>query len=169
MEEIRNKVAESGLITLDWSDWYRPSELAYIDIKDWLFEEVLLREKDFRQQLKDFDWSPYQGKILHFSCSSDAIIPPWAYMLLAVSAQPYVKWSFYGTQESFLQAYWSWVVDDLDLEQFKDQRVILKGCGDLPVPDSAFLQLSARLSSVVKSLMFGEACSTVPVYKQRKK
>jgi len=169
MEEIRNKVAESGLITLDWSDWYRAEEIARIDIKDWLLEEVLLREKDFRQQLKTFDWTTYEGKILHFHCSSDAIIPPWAYMLLAVSAQPHVNWSFYGSEEGFQQQYWSWVVDSIDTDKYADQRVILKGCGDLPVPDSAFLQLSAKLAIKVKSLMFGEACSTVPVFKQKRK
>ncbi len=167
MEEIRNKVAESGLITLSLEDYYPRAARLNLDIAPWLYEGMILREKDFRAHLKEHDWSQYQDAYVAVFCSADAIVPQWAYMLLGSYLQGLAKKVVFGDQAILETVVMDEVLSKLDLEQFKDKRVILKGCGSLPIPPQAYLKFSMELQKVVKSLMFGEACSTVPIYKKK--
>lgn len=164
-----NRVAASSLITLDLEKYYPEVELAHFDIKDYLFKELLLREKDFREALKEHDWTQYEGKTLLVYCSSDAIIPIWAYMLIASYATPYVKDLFQGTEAAFLELAYMDIIKNLDDRQFEDQRIVIKGCSDKKVPLSAYLNLTQKLRPLAKSIMFGEPCSTVPIYKKPRK
>lgn len=168
MEEIRNKVAESGLITLSLEDYYPRAPRLDLDIAPWLYEEMILREKDFRAYLKDHDWPQYQGAFVAVFCSADAIVPQWAYMLLGSYLQGIAKKVVFGSQEVLETVVMEEVLSNLDLQDFEDKRVILKGCGSLPIPPQAYLKFSMELQKVVKTLMFGEACSTVPIYKKKK-
>lgn len=168
MEEIRNKVAESGLITLSLEDYYPRAKRMNLDIKAWLYEEMILREKDFREHLKAHQWEQYQDAYVAVYCSADAIVPQWAYMLLGSYLEGIAAKVVYGSQEILETVVMEEVLGNLDLSAYQDQRVILKGCGDLPIPPQAYLKFSMELQKVVKSLMFGEACSTVPIYKKPK-
>lgn len=162
-----NKVANSGLITLKLEEFWPSVELAELDIKDYLFKELLLKEKDFREAMKAQDWSQYEGKVLLVHCSTDAIIPMWAYMLIASHAAPYAADIFQGRSEDYYRTYFTQQLNGLDIEQYQDQRVILKGCTDgKAIPPQAYLELTKRLRPVAKSIMFGEPCSTVPIYKK---
>lgn len=163
-DEIVNKVAQSGLITLSPEDFYRPGERLPIDIAPWLYEGIMLREKDFRQALKDHQWDVYAGKFVYIYCSTDAIIPQWAYMLLAsyLSAAEKVV---YGNREMLESVLMEEAIDARDFSEYKDQRVIIKGCSHLPIPPHAYSSLVLALQKHVKSIMYGEACSTVPVFK----
>lgn len=165
-----NKVAASGLITLKLETFWPQAELAELDIKDYLFKELLLKEKDFRAAMKAHDWTQYEGKVLLVHCSTDAIIPMWAYMLIAVHASPYAQDVFQGTAEDYYRTYFTQKLNALDVEAYKDQRVILKGCTDgKAIPPQAYLALTKRLRPIAKSIMFGEPCSTVPIYKRPRK
>jgi hypothetical protein len=164
-----NRVAASSLITLDLEKYYPEVNLAHFDIKDYLFKELILREKDFREALKVHDWEQYQGKTLLVYCSSDAIIPIWAYMLVASHATPFTEDLFQGTEEVFLENAYSNIIDALDPAAFEDQRIVIKGCSDKKVPLSAYLNLTQKLQPIAKSILFGEPCSTVPIYKKPKK
>ena len=128
--------------------------------------EFILKEKDFREALKDHDWDQYTGKILLVYCSTDAIIPLWAYMLVAAYAAPVVYDIFQGEADDFYRTYFLRQLDQLDTEQYRDQRMVIKGCSDHPVPAAAYLEITRRLQPLAKSIMYGEPCSTVPVYKQ---
>ena len=162
-----NKVAASGLITLKLEDFWPNVELATFDIKDYLFQALLLKEKDFREALKNHDWSQYQGKVLLVYCSTDAIIPMWAYMLITSYAEPEATDVFQGHQEDYFRTYFTQQLNALDIAPYQGQRVILKGCTDgKAIPPQAYLELTKRLRPVAKSIMFGEPCSTVPIYKQ---
>lgn len=165
-EEIRNKVAESGLITLSLEDFYPKGPRMTLDISPWLYEGLILREKDFREHLKNHDWSQYEGAYVALHCSADAIVPQWAYMLLGSKLQGLAKKVIYGSLEQLEAMLMEAEIDKLDLAIYQDQRVILKGCGDLPVPPHAYLYFTNRLQAFAKSIMFGEACSTVPIYKK---
>ena len=164
--EIVNKVADSGLITISPEDYYPAGRRMSIDLGEVLFQGLILREKDFREWIKTHDWEQYKDAYVAVFCSADAIIPVWAYMLVAASLEPFVRKTVAGTQHDLETALYQDVVANLDLEEFRDQRVIIKGCGNLPVPDSAYVMLTEKLRPIVKSLMYGEACSTVPVFKQ---
>lgn len=164
--ELVNKVAQAKLITLKLEDHYPTAPFAVFDLKDYLFMELILKEKDFRAALKAHDFSQYEDKTLLVYCSADAIIPAWAYMLVAAAAAPYATDVYQGTQTDYLRDHYRRVVGGLNLAEFTDQRVVVKGCGEKEVPPSAYLDVTARLRPVVKSIMFGEPCSTVPVYKQ---
>ena len=164
-EEIINKVAESGLINLDLEEWYPQGERVLFDIAPLLWEGMALKEKDFRAFVKENDWSEYAGKYVAVQCSVDAIIPTWAYMLLASELQPHAKLVVFGTFEDVERTLFTQLLQKMDLEPYRDQRVIVKGCSRLPVPLDAYVQLVTKIRPVVKSLMFGEACSTVPLYK----
>ena len=166
-ENIVNKVAQSGLISFDPASLNTAGERIVYDIKDNLFHGLMLREKDFREFIKQSDWSQYQGKHVAVICSSDAIVPTWAYMLLANKMQPFASTVIFGSLETLETVLFDRAVQSLDLEQFRDQRVVIKGCGDIPVPVSAYSALTSRLTTVVKSIMYGEPCSTVPVYKRK--
>ena len=161
-----NRVAAAGLITLKLEDHYPTAPLATFDLKDYLFMELILKEKDFRAAVKDHDFSQYQDKTLLVFCSADAIIPNWAYMLVAAAAAPFATDVYQGREADYLRDHYRRIISALDPEQFRDARVVIKGCGDREVPASAYLDITARLRPVVRSLMFGEPCSTVPVYKR---
>lgn len=164
---IENKVAKSGLITLDLEELRPNWKVVGFDLKDLLWEGLVLKEKDFREFVASHDWSQYQNASVFIHCTSDAIIPTWAYMLLASQLSSVAHYSLVGSKKEIEQALWlSWLAD-LDLTPFQDQRVILKGCSDEAIPESVYLALTGRLTSVVKSLMFGEPCSTVPVFKRK--
>jgi hypothetical protein len=137
------------------------------DIKDNLFHGLMLREKDFREFVKTHDWAQYQDKNVAVTCTADAIVPAWAYMLLANRLAPYARQVVFGDAEVLETVLFVKEVAALDVEQYRDQRVVIKGCGDVPVPVSAYVELTQRLTPVAKSLMFGEPCSTVPIYKRK--
>lgn len=164
-ESIINRVASSGLITVNLEDYYMEGERVTFDIKDYLFEELLLREKDFREFVKTNDWSKYQGKLVCITCSNDAIVATWAYMLVAAAMQPFAKKIVFGNQETLETVLFAQALSKLNVEDYRNQRVVIKGCGDKPVPNSAYVELTRILQPVAKSIMYGEPCSTVPVYK----
>jgi hypothetical protein len=170
MEEqdiIINKVASSGLLTLDLEDYYHPGQRVVYDIKDNLFHGLILREKDFREFLKTHDWSQYTGKNVAIICSADAIVPTWAYMLLATHLEPYANFFVFGDLKTLEEALFTQALAGIDITSFKDARVVVKGCGNLPVPAYAYVEITRLLKPHVKSLMYGEPCSTVPVYKKK--
>ena len=164
-----NRVANSGLITIKLEEFFPTAKPAVFDLKDYLFMELILKEKDFRAALKDHDWSQYQGRALLVYCSADAIIPVWAYMLVAAYAAPHAADIYQGEPEDYYRHYFLQRLDRLDLESYRDQRLVIKGCSDHPVPPAAYLDLTRRLQPLARSIMYGEPCSTVPVYKQEKR
>ena len=166
-ENIVNKVAQSGLITVDLASFAPKGERVVYDIKDNLFQGLILREKDFREFVKTHDWQQYEGKYVSITCSADAIVPTWAYMLLANRLEPYAAEVHFGDGDSLYSTLYIRVLDELDMEKYRDQRVVVKGCGDIPVPEAAFVKFTAKLSKVAKSIMYGEPCSTVPVFKRK--
>lgn len=168
MEEIVNKVAKSGLITIDMGELYTPGERVLIDIKDQLWKGMVLREKDFREYIRENDWSEYQNKFVAVSCSADAIIQKWAIMLLASALQPYAAKVVFGSIEQLETQLFEDTIAKLNVEEYHDARIVIKGCGDKYIPESAYITLTSKLQPVVKTLMFGEPCSTVPVYKRAK-
>ena len=170
METIVNKVAESGIITLDLAP-YIPSEndIAIFDLKPFLFREMILREKDYRAALQTHDWDQYKNKNVAITCSVDAIVPVWAYMLAASYLQPGVASLFFGTRDEMIKALVTQRINQIDLEEYNDKRVVIKGCGDTPIPDSAYVIVTSHLRPVAKSIMYGEPCSTVPIYKKPSK
>ena len=166
-ENFVNKVAQSGLITLDPAEFHTPGDRVVYDIKDNLFQGLILREKDFRDFVKEHDWTQYQDKLVALTCSADAIVPAWAYLLLANRMAPYAKEVVFGDLETLETVLYAKAFAGIDIEQYRDQRLVIKGCGDIDVPVSAYVELGKKLSPVVKSLMFGEPCSTVPIYKRK--
>jgi hypothetical protein len=170
MEEelIVNRVAKSGLVTLDLEDYFHPGERVVYDLKDNLFMGLILKEKDFREFLKTHDWAQYAGKNVAIVCSEDAIIPTWAFMLLAVHLEPYAHAFVFGDVLALETKLYDEAIAQIDVEQYRDARVVVKGCSKVPVPTSAYVELTRRLRPVVQTLMFGEPCSTVPLYKRPK-
>ncbi len=166
--EIINKVSSSSLITIDLEDLYPKGERVLIDIKDQLFQGLILREKDFREYLKSTDWAVYTDKNVAFGCSTDAIIPTWAYMLLSSALEPYATKIVYGNLEQLEAVLYYEVLNKLDLSVYKDAKIVVKGCGKLPVPNAAYVEIMRLLKPIAKSVMYGEPCSTVPLYKQAK-
>lgn len=166
-EPIKNKVKESGLVNLNLEDFYPQGERVLFDIGTLFSEEGILREKEFRAQLKETDWTAYQGKHVAIDCSAEAIVPLWAHMLVASHLESHAKNLVFGDLDT-LEAVLSAVsLEKLDLKEYKDKRVVINGCGNVPLHESAFVEITRLLKPVVKSLMFGEACSTVPVYKKK--
>ncbi len=163
---ILNKVANSGLITIDLEDYYIPGIRKQIDIRDQLFMGQILKEKDFREWMKVHNWAAYQDAYVAVFCSADAIIPVWAYMLIAAQVEPFAKRVVFGDLETLETELYKEIIEQLDSTAFDDQRLIVKGCGNLPVPRSAFVMLTNKLRPVAKSIMYGEACSTVPIFKR---
>ena len=166
-DEIINRVAKSKLITVNLEDYYPEGERILFDVKNWLFEGLVLREKDFRDQVKNHDWSQYQDKYIALTCSTDAIIPAWAYMLIASHLEPYVKKTVIGNLEILETLIYQEIVRDLDVMEFEGRPLIIKGCSKKPVPENAYIMLIDKLKPVAKSIMYGEACSSVPLYKNR--
>ena len=166
-EDIINRVANSKLITVNLEDYYPNGERVLFDIKDWLFEGFVLREKDFRNQVSEFNWSQYQDSYVALTCSSDAIIPGWAYMLLSIQLEPFVKKVIIGTLEGLETSIYQDVLHTLDVSKFKDKSIIIKGCSKKPVPSNAYIMLATKLKPIAKSIMYGEACSSVPLFKKK--
>lgn len=164
---LENKVANSGLITLNLEDYFDKGERVVLDIKPWLFMEMILKEKDFREFVKQCDWARYSGKNVAFTCSADAIIPTWAYMLLAVSIEPFANRYVFGDIETLNTVLYQDALAKINYDELKDVRVIVKGCSDVPVPVSAYVEITHKLAPVAKSIMYGEACSNVPIYKRK--
>lgn len=167
MNEIINRVANSALITIDLEDYFPEGKRIEIDLADWLYEGLILKEKDFREALKNHDWSQYDGSFVSIHCSADAILPGWAYLLVTTHVQPYAKRVVVGKPEDMNTMLYREIIGEMDMEPFRDRMLIVKGCSRKPVPESAYIYLAERLLPVVKSLMFGEACSTVPLYKKK--
>lgn len=169
-ETLVNRVANSGLITLKPEEWVSSVIPASIDLKDFLFKGLILKEQEFRDMMKSHDWTQYKDKILCVFCSADAIIPNWAYMLIASNTSPFVDEIFFGTPTAWLSRQLLAHVEKLDVLPYQDQIVIIKGCSDgMEIGPEIYTALTAKLVPVVKTLMFGEPCSTVPVYKRPKK
>jgi len=166
-ENIVNKVAQSGLVSVDPASFYPPGERVVYDITDNLFHGLILKEKDFREFVKEHDWTQYAGKNVAITCSADAIVPTWAYMLLANRMAPYAREIVFGNIDTLETILFEKALTVLDVEQYRDKRIVIKGCGDVAVPNSAYIELTKKLTPVVKSLMFGEPCSTVPIYKRK--
>lgn len=163
---IINKVAESGLISLDLEQWYPKQPIARFDIKDHLFMGMIVKEKEFRESLKQTDWSIYKDMAVAVTCSVDAIIPVWAYMLVTSYLQPVCTETYVGSEQELVKHLFLRNIESADLSPYQDQRVIIKGCGDTPIGEFAYMAISKRLLPLVKTLMYGEPCSTVPVYKK---
>ena len=168
-KELINRVANSGIEVFNLEDHYPAQPIVEIDLKDFLFKELILKEKDFRAQLKEMDWSPYAGKIVVIYISNDAIIPVWAYMLLSAQLADQGIVSFAGTTQEYLQAHYKVLISELDAEVYAEKRVVIKGCSHKPVPPSAYAALTAKLQPFAQSIMYGEPCSTVPIFKRPRK
>ncbi|PCH77597.1 MAG: hypothetical protein COB98_02885 [Flavobacteriaceae bacterium] len=166
MSEIVNRVANSKLITLDLEDYYPVGSRVIFDIKPWLFQELILKEKDFREQVKNHDWSQYKDSYVSLTCSSDAIIPSWAYLLISTQLTQHARHIIIGDLEQLETSIFEKIISNIPTEQFTDKPVIIKGCSSKPIPETAYIRLIEKLQPVVKSLFFGEACSTVPLYKK---
>lgn len=166
-ENIVNKVAQSGLVSFDLADVSPAGERVLYDIKDNLFHGLILREKDFREFVKEHNWEQYRGKHVAITCTAEAIVPTWAYMLLATRLSPFADTVTFCSLEELEDRLFYNAISMLNMEDYRDKRIVIKGCGDAPVPTGAFIYLTARLSDVAKSVMYGEPCSTVPVFKRK--
>ncbi len=166
--EIENKVANSGLVTIDLEEFYGNAERVLLDVKPLLFQELILKEKDFRDFIKNENWSKYKDKYVAITCTNDAIVPTWAYMLLSLALEPFAKKTIYGNLEQLEVAVFDEALNKIDFSQYKDARIVIKGCSGKPVPTNAFVILTAALKPFAKSIMYGEPCSTVPLYKAPK-
>ncbi len=166
---IVNRVAQSGIITLNLEDFFPKQKTLVFDLKPFLFMELILKEKDFRKSLKEHDWTIYQAKNVAITCTADAIIPMWAYMLVARYLEEQTEKVFFGDENTVHSILFQQTIATIDVEQYRDKRVVIKGCGNKPIPPTAYLEITRRLKPVVKSLMYGEPCSTVPIYKQPRK
>jgi len=166
-EEIINRVASSNLMTIDLEDFYPQGERVVLDIKNWLYEGFVLREKEYRTYVEEHDWTLYKGKFVAVDCSIDAIIPGWAYMLITAKLQPYAKFTVQGNLEQLETSLYQTVINGLDVSIYKDKPVIIKGCSNKPVPSNAYLWITSKLIPIAKRVMYGEACSSVPLYKRR--
>ena len=166
-ENIVNKVAASGLVTLNLEEYFHKGERLVYDIKDNLFHGLMLKEQDFRAFIKAHDWEQYAGKNIAITCSADAIVPTWAYMLLANKMKPFANEIVFGDLNALETVLYTKALAKIDINSFAGERVVIKGCADLEVPVSAFVEITSLLTPVAKSIMYGEPCSTVPIYKRK--
>ncbi|MFC4232987.1 DUF2480 family protein [Parasediminibacterium paludis] len=166
-DSIVNKVAESGLITFDLEDFYPKGEIAVFDLKDYLFMGLILKEKDYRAALLATDWTQYQDKYVAITCTADAIIPMWANMLAASYLQPIAKDVVFGNEQQLITNVLTKNLAAVNGEEYTDKRVVVKGCGDIAIPETAYVDITNKLRPFAKSIMYGEPCSTVPIYKKR--
>ncbi|NNK87481.1 MAG: DUF2480 family protein [Flavobacteriaceae bacterium] len=167
--EIVNRVARSSLVTIDLEDYYPGGERLVFDLKDWLWEGLVLREQEFRTAVKTHDWSKYTGTYVALTCSTEAIIPAWAYMLVSVNLEPFAKHVTIGSLNDLESSLYQDIINGLDLEPFRGKPLIIKGCTNKPVPSNAYVFLINKLKTVARSIQYGEACSSVPLYKSQKK
>jgi len=168
MKEIKNRVAESKLVTIDLEDYYSQGKRVVFDIKDWLFQELIIKEKDFREQVQNHDWSQYKDQFVALTCSVDAIIPSWAYLLITSQLSPFTQRIVVGNLVELETAIFQDIISTLPIDGYKDKPIIIKGCANKPIPETAYIQLISKLIPIAKSVMFGEACSTVPLFKSKK-
>jgi hypothetical protein len=166
-DEIINRVANSDLITIDLTDYAPDLQILEIDLKQFLFEGFILKEKEFRKTLKEFDFSIYTNKVVALFCSSNAIVPMWAYMLTTSYLNKVVHEIQFGTKEEVFQKIFAKNIDGIDTSNFEKKKVIVKGCGHIPLTESLYIGITKKLQNTVSSLMFGEACSAVPVFKKK--
>lgn len=166
-EAIVNKVAESGLITVDLENYYPKGDVAVFDMKDYLFMGMILKEKDFREALKNLDWEKYRDKYVAITCSADAVIPVWAYMLVSSGLSGVAKDFVLGDEKELHRTLFLKNLSSINASEYIDQRIIIKGCGETPIADFAYAEITKLLRPVAKSIMYGEPCSTVPVYKKK--
>jgi len=167
--QIVNRVAHSSLVTLNLEDYYHPGPRVVYDLKEHLFQGLILREKDFRDSLKQEDWSKYKDQNVAVICSADAIIPQWAYMLIAVHLEPYANMVVFGDLQALEQTLFQNALASIDLGLYKDAKIVIKGCGEIPIPEFAYVEISRLLRPVAASIMYGEPCSTVPIYRKSRK
>jgi hypothetical protein len=167
MGEIVNRVAKSSLITIDLEDFYPTGTRTLLDIKDWLYDGLILKEKEFRNTLLKFDWHQFKNHHVALHCSSEAIVPAWAFMLIQTHLHGIAKTVIVGTLETLETVLYTSIIVDLDLSFCENKPVIVKGCSNKPVPQNAYLLIIEKLQSVAKSIMYGEACSSVPLYKNK--
>lgn len=165
-DKIVNRVAKSSLITFNLEDYYHLGERVIYDIRQNLFQDLILKEKDFRDFVKAHNWQEYDGKNVAITCTADAVIPTWAYMLLVTAIEPFANMVIYGNLEVLESALFQQALNSINLEQFKDQRVVIKGCSNVEVPVSSYVEIARLLQPIAKSIMYGEPCSTVPIYKK---
>jgi hypothetical protein len=163
--EIINKVASSGLVTIDLEEFYPKGERILFDLKPLLFHELILKEKDFRDFIKENNWSVYQDKFVAVTCTADAIVPTWAFMLISIALQPFATHIVFGTLETLETVVFAEAMSKIVYDEYTDKRIVIKGCSNLPVPLNAYVELVKKLKPVAKSIMYGEPCSTVPLYK----
>ncbi|MDO6737655.1 DUF2480 family protein [Wenyingzhuangia sp. 2_MG-2023] len=166
MDEIVNRVANSSLKNIDLEDYYPTGKRVLFDIKDWLFEEIILKEKDFREKADSYNWSQLQDSYVAFTCSADAIIPSWAYLLLTTKASKFAKKCVVGDLKILETVLYTEIIFNLKIEDFQDKPIIIKGCANKPIPESAYTLLIQKLLPIAKNIMYGEACSTVPLFKK---
>lgn len=166
-KDIINRVANSKLKVIDLEDFYPSGKRVSFDITDWLFEGFVLREKDFRAHVATHNWSQYQDCYVALHCSTDAIVPDWAYMLISVQLQDYSKLTIIGNLEHLESIIYTSIISNIDVSNYKDLPVIIKGCSHKPVPANALVLLTQKLKPIAKSILFGEACSSVPLYKRK--
>jgi hypothetical protein len=162
-----NKVTESGLITFDLEEYYPKGEIALFDLKEYLFMGLILKEKDFRAALVTTDWEKYRDKFVGITCTADAIIPMWANMLAASYLQPFAKEIVFGDEKKVIETILIKRLCEVKGEEYTDKRVVVKGCGEVSIPEAAYVEITNILRPFVKSIMYGEPCSTVPVYKRK--
>ena len=162
-----NKVSESGIITLDLEEYYPKDETMIFDLKEFLFMGLILKEKDYREALKNFDFSPFANKYVSITCTADAIIPMWAFMLATVYLQPVAKEVIFGDADFLMLAAFLKKIQAINPQDYLDKRVVIKGCGELPVSEAAYVAVTQLLRPVAKSIMYGEPCSTVPIFKNK--
>ena len=167
-DEIINRVAQSKLVTFNLEDYYPPGERVLFDISDWLMEGLILREKEFRTYVAEYNWSQHQGQYIALCCSTDAIIPAWAYMLVSVNLAPFVEKVIIGSLENLETSLYQDIINNLNVSDYQDKPVIIKGCANKPIPDNAYTMMINKLQGVARSIMYGEACSSVPLYKKKK-
>jgi hypothetical protein len=165
--EIINKVQQSVLLTIDLEEYYPKEKIVVFDLKPFLFMELILKEKDFREALQKTDWTIYQQKIVAVTCTADVIIPVWAYMLVATYLEPVAQDIIMGDEMEAIRQALLKNIQAIAIDDFTGKRVVVKGCGDLPIGAFAYMEITRRLRPVVKSIMYGEPCSTVPVYKSK--
>lgn len=170
MEEaqIVNRVDQSSLVTFDLEKLYQSGPRVEWDIKDQLFQGLILKEKEFRRFIKSHDWQQYKGQNIAIICSVDAIVPTWAYMLLAVHLTPHVDHLVFGDLKELERSLFQKSLAEIDLSTYRDAKVIIKGCGNYPIPEFAYVEVTRLLHGVAGSIMYGEPCSTVPLYKKPK-
>lgn len=166
-QEIVNRVANSKLVTIDLEDFYPVGERVLLDIKPWLFAEQILKESDFRKSVKNHDWKQYQNKYVALTCSADAIIPSWAYLLITTNLASFAKKAVVGNLELLESIIFQDIISNLPIDDYKNKPIIIKGCAAKPIPPTAYTLLASKLMPICKSIMYGEACSNVPLFKSK--